>query len=76
MGTYKGSITADLEYPVTFIESMGRVLETKHHGAPFRFVDLSGKFVRRDQEKRLWFLEKPRKMKVLCKSVVRLPDLT
>jgi hypothetical protein len=65
MGTYKGSLTADLEYPVTFIESMGRVLETKHSGAPFRFVNLGGKFVRQDQEKRLWFLEKPRKIKVL-----------
>ncbi|CRG87013.1 nucleoside-diphosphate-sugar epimerase, putative [Talaromyces islandicus] len=68
MGTYKGSITADLEYPVTFIESMGQVLETKHSGAPFRFVNLSGKFVRRNQEKRLWLLEKPRKIKGLLET--------
>ncbi|KAJ4288277.1 hypothetical protein N0V88_007468 [Collariella sp. IMI 366227] len=30
---------------------------------PFRFLLLSGKFVTRNQDKTLWFLEKPRKLK-------------
>lgn len=64
MGSYAGSLAADLEYPVAFLESMIPVLE-KHTGRPpFRYVHLSGKFVRQDQEKRLWFMEKPRKIKV------------
>lgn len=64
MGTNHGSITADLEYPMTFIESMNRVVATQLDKPPFRYVHLSGKFVRQDQEKKLWLLETPRKMKV------------
>ncbi|KAI1803736.1 hypothetical protein F4811DRAFT_315927 [Daldinia bambusicola] len=63
MGTNTGSILADLEYPLAFIESMGRVLETKPNRPPFKYVHLSGKFVRQDQEEKLYFLEEARKMK-------------
>lgn len=64
MGTYDGSLAADLEYPLAFLESMARVLEAEPSRTQFRYVHLSGKFVRQDQEKKLWFLEKPRKIKV------------
>ena len=69
MGTNTGSMAADLEYPLIFLESMGRILEGGHEGKgsrtqQFRYVHLSGKFVRQDQEEKLWFLESPRKIKV------------
>lgn len=64
MGTYKGSMAVDVEYPVAFMESMGRVLETKPSRPPFRYVQLSGKFVRQNQERKLWLMETPRKIKV------------
>lgn len=64
MGTNTGSLTADLEYPLAFLESMARVLETKPSRPRFRYVHLSGKFVGQNQEEKLWFLEKPRKIKV------------
>lgn len=64
MGSYKGSITADLEYPMAFLERMATVLETRPVRARFRYVHLSGRFVRQNQEEKLWFLEEPRKIKV------------
>ena len=64
MGTYDESLAANLEYPLIFLESMGRVLEAESSRTQFRYVHLSGKFVRQDQGKRLWFMEKPRKIKV------------
>jgi hypothetical protein len=78
MGTYTGSVTADLEYPLAFLESMGRALQTKSSTSRsrFRYVHLSGKFVRQDQEKKLLFLEKPRKIKVWFRSIVDFPVLT
>ncbi|OTB12767.1 hypothetical protein K445DRAFT_304776 [Daldinia sp. EC12] len=63
MGTNTGDILADLEYPLAFIESMGRVLETLSSRPPFKYVHLSGKFVRQNQEEKLCFLEEARKMK-------------
>ncbi|KAI1099541.1 hypothetical protein F4804DRAFT_337150 [Jackrogersella minutella] len=68
MGSYSGDLAADVEYPLAFIESMARVLETKPSRPRFRCVHLSGKFVRQDQEKRLWLLEKPRKIKGLLET--------
>ncbi|KAM5341451.1 hypothetical protein ACJ41O_014482 [Fusarium nematophilum] len=68
MGSYTGSVTADLEYPMVFIESMGRVLETKPSRPRFRYVQLSGMFVRQDQEQKLWWGEKPRKIKGLLET--------
>ncbi|KAI0112958.1 hypothetical protein F4814DRAFT_329640 [Daldinia grandis] len=63
MGTNTGNILPDLEYPLAFVESMGRVLEAKPSRPPFKYVHLSGKFVRQNQEEKLCFLEKARKMK-------------
>ncbi|KAI0532640.1 hypothetical protein GGR58DRAFT_517562 [Xylaria digitata] len=65
MGSYKGSQTADLEYPLAFLESMERVLKTKPTRPRFRYVHLGGMFTRHDQEKKLWLLEYPRKIRGL-----------
>ena len=69
MGSYNGSVEADLEYPLAFMENMARVLEETRPVAaegrpPFQYVQLSGMFVRRDQDSRLWVNEKTRKLKV------------
>ncbi|KAL0941716.1 nucleoside-diphosphate-sugar epimerase [Colletotrichum truncatum] len=63
MGSYNGNVAADLDYPMAFIESMAPVLKTLPDRSRFRCVHLSGKFVRQDQETKLWFLETPRKLK-------------
>ncbi|KAK1764156.1 hypothetical protein QBC33DRAFT_548236 [Phialemonium atrogriseum] len=47
---------------------MARVLETKPSRPGFRYVHLSGKFVRQNQEEKLWFLDKPRKIKGLLET--------
>ena len=67
MGTNTGNVLADLEYPLIFITSMAKVLESQSDPSRrqrFRYVHLSGKFVRQDQDTPLYFLEVPRKMKV------------
>ncbi|KAI1505757.1 hypothetical protein F5X99DRAFT_415816 [Biscogniauxia marginata] len=68
MGSYPGSLSADLQYPLAFLESMARVLETNPGRPRFRYVHLSGKFVRQNQEEKLWFLDKPRKIKGLLEA--------
>ncbi|KAF4981335.1 hypothetical protein FDECE_17705 [Fusarium decemcellulare] len=68
MGSYNGSHTADFEYPLAFQESMVRVLETKPSRAPFRYIHLSGKFVRQNQDEPLWFMDGPRKLKGLLET--------
>jgi hypothetical protein len=73
MGTYNGSMTVDLEYPMAFVESMGAVVQKQGSRVPFRFVLLSGKFVRQNQEEKLYFMEKPRKIKVSHKDPLSLP---
>lgn len=64
MGSYSGSVTADLEYALAFIESMIPILEAKPGRSRFRFINLSGKFVRQNQDEKLWVNDKPRKIKV------------
>ncbi|KAH9906903.1 hypothetical protein F4778DRAFT_723950 [Xylariomycetidae sp. FL2044] len=74
MGTYRGHVGADLEYPLIFEESMERVVREQRQqqqqqqqsgrfAEPFRYVHLSGMFVCQDQEAQLWFLSGPRKLK-------------
>ncbi|KAI1363208.1 hypothetical protein F5Y08DRAFT_252088 [Xylaria arbuscula] len=70
MGSYKGSRTADLEYPVAFLRDMDRVLESRPPRPRFRYVHLGGMFTRQDQEKKLWFLEYPRKIRGLGEAKV------
>lgn len=77
MGTNTGNILPDLEYPLAFVESMGRMLETKPDRPPFKYVHLSGKFVRQNQEEQLCFLEEARKMKVcIVQPIKPFPCLT
>lgn len=64
MGSYDGNVAVDFDYPVAFIEEMAKVLEAKANAQKFRFILLGGKFVRQDQDTKLWFLEQPRKLKV------------
>lgn len=54
----------DLEYGLAFMEAMGEVLKANPPPKPFRYVQLSGMFVRQDQDAKLWFLSYPRKLKV------------
>ncbi|KAF4975766.1 hypothetical protein FZEAL_7482 [Fusarium zealandicum] len=70
MGTYdmNGNRAVDLEYPLAFMEEMARVLQTEPRKFPFKYVHLSGTFVRQDQEKKLWFLEQSRKLKGVLES--------
>ncbi|KAK7424528.1 hypothetical protein QQX98_000493 [Neonectria punicea] len=68
MGSYNGNREADLDYPMAFLESMAPVLESRPSRPRFRCVHLSGKFVRQDQEKKLLFMEGPRKIKGLLES--------
>ncbi|KAI0973795.1 hypothetical protein F4678DRAFT_410360 [Xylaria arbuscula] len=65
IGSYNGSRTADLEYPLAFLESMQRVLETKPTRPRFRYVHLGGMFTSHDQDKKLCFLEYARKIRGL-----------
>lgn len=64
MGTNTGNLQVDFEYPLTFQENFLRILEENPERPPFRYVLLSGKFVTQDQDKTLWFLDMPRKLKV------------
>lgn len=64
MGSYKGSRAVDLEYPLAFSAAMARVLDTNPARPRFRYVHLGGMFTRQDQEKKLWLLEYPRKIRV------------
>jgi hypothetical protein len=64
MGTNTGNVAVDYEYPLAFQETFTGILEKLPGRPKFRFVLLSGKFVTRDQDKSLWFLDMPRKLKV------------
>lgn len=67
MGTYDGSVAVDLEYPLAFQEAFGRLLEAQEAGnstSRFRYIHMSGKLSIQDQDARLWFLERVRKIKV------------
>ncbi|KAM0287751.1 hypothetical protein ACHAQH_000282 [Verticillium albo-atrum] len=65
MGTYdNNNVTVNLDYPVAFQEAFSKILQEERPAGPkFSFILLSGKFVRQDQEARLYFLEEARKIK-------------
>ncbi|KAG9255760.1 uncharacterized protein F5Z01DRAFT_557051 [Emericellopsis atlantica] len=63
IGSYSGDEKLDFEYSVAFMEAMVQVLDAKKRDAPFRYVHLSGKFVRQDQSLNLWWGDRPRKLK-------------
>ena len=72
IGSYNGNRAVDLDYPLAFCESMEHALRTRPNGSRFRYVHLSGKFVRQNQEKKLWFMDGPRKIKVPYHTI-RMP---
>ncbi|KAI0814220.1 hypothetical protein GGR55DRAFT_500188 [Xylaria sp. FL0064] len=70
MGSYNGSRTADLEYPMAFLEGMAQVLETRPARPRFKYVHLGGMFTSHDQDKKLCFLEYARKIRGLGEASV------
>ncbi|KAF2670417.1 hypothetical protein BT63DRAFT_439460 [Microthyrium microscopicum] len=66
LGTSDNNQGPNLEYPVAFQDAFVQVLEPRNGKAPFRWIQLSGKFVVQDQSAPLWFLETPRKTKGRC----------
>lgn len=66
-----GDRAADYVFPLEFQRAfIKRRMELEASGSmtvpatPFTHVQVSGKFVRQDQDERLYFLEFPRKLKV------------
>lgn len=75
LGGSEGNATVNLEFPLAFMTAMADVLESEHRAAEvqigktmrqkFRFIYLSGAFVERDQNKKL-FLERDPPNKDFC----------
>ncbi|TLS23415.1 uncharacterized protein PpBr36_06134 [Pyricularia pennisetigena] len=75
LGGSEGNATVNLEFPLAFTRAMAEVLESEHRVAgarvgkiprqEFRFIYLSGAFVERDQNKKL-FLERDPPNKDIC----------
>ena len=53
-----------------FAKSLVHHLPLRSEGETFRFMYLSGKFAERDTEKKLWFMQYSRTIKVAIKSQV------
>jgi hypothetical protein len=66
MGSYRGNVRADMEYPLAFQSAFAPLLEKQPKRPRFRFIHLSGKFVIQDQDAKLWVNDYPRKLKGLC----------
>ncbi|KAL6917368.1 hypothetical protein FSST1_008863 [Fusarium sambucinum] len=66
MGSYRGNLRADLEYPIAFQLAFAPLLKKQPKRPRFRFIHLSGKFVIQDQDAKLWVNDYPRKLKGLC----------
>ncbi|GKU06517.1 hypothetical protein FLAG1_10842 [Fusarium langsethiae] len=66
MGSYRGNVRADMEYPLAFQYAFASLLEKQPKRPRFRFIHLSGKFVIQDQDTKLWVNDYPRKLKGLC----------
>ncbi|KAM0497423.1 hypothetical protein ACHAP8_006915 [Fusarium lateritium] len=66
MGSYRGNVRADLEYPIAFQLAFAPLLKKQPKRPRFRFIHLSGKFVIQDQDAKLWVNDYPRKLKGLC----------
>ncbi|RGP77767.1 hypothetical protein FLONG3_4061 [Fusarium longipes] len=65
MGSYRGNVNADMEYPLAFQKAFAPLLEKQPKRPRFRFIHLSGKFVIQDQDAKLWVNDYPRKLKGL-----------
>ncbi|KAF0637435.1 hypothetical protein FPSE5266_05513 [Fusarium pseudograminearum] len=66
MGSYRGNVRVDMEYPLAFQSAFAPLLEKQPKRPRFRFIHLSGKFVIQDQDAKLWVNDYPRKLKGLC----------
>ena len=64
MGSYRGNVNADMEYPLAFQFAFAPLLEKQPKRPRFRFIHLSGAFVIQDQDAKLWVNDYPRKLKV------------
>ncbi|KAF4947082.1 hypothetical protein FGADI_10712 [Fusarium gaditjirri] len=65
MGSYRGNVNVDMEYPLAFQFAFAPLLEKQPKREPFRFIHLSGKFVVQEQDAKLWVNDYPRKLKGL-----------
>ncbi|KAH7185005.1 uncharacterized protein B0J16DRAFT_123900 [Fusarium flagelliforme] len=65
MGSYRGNVNADMEYPLAFQFAFAPLLEKQPKRSRFRFIHLSGAFVIQDQDAKLWVNDYPRKLKGL-----------
>ncbi|KAM0548432.1 hypothetical protein ACHAPJ_009918 [Fusarium lateritium] len=65
MGSYRGNVNVDMEYPLAFQKAFVPLLEKQPKRPQFRFIHLSGKFVIQDQDAKLWVNDMPRKLKGL-----------
>ncbi|KAF4342739.1 hypothetical protein FBEOM_3323 [Fusarium beomiforme] len=65
MGSYRGNVNADMEYPLAFQFAFVTLLEKQPKREPFRFIHLSGKWVVQEQDAKLWVNDYPRKLKGL-----------
>ncbi|CEF77550.1 hypothetical protein SNK03_005414 [Fusarium graminearum] len=71
MGSYRGNVRVDMEYPLAFQSTFAPLLEKQPKRPRFRFIHLSGKFVIQDQDAKLWVNDYPRKLKGLCEVLSR-----
>ncbi|KAF5674088.1 hypothetical protein FCIRC_7857 [Fusarium circinatum] len=65
MGSYRGNVNVDIEYPLAFQTALATLLEKQPKREPFRFIHLSGKWVVQEQDAKLWVNDYPRKLKGL-----------
>ncbi|PCD33641.1 hypothetical protein AU210_009861 [Fusarium oxysporum f. sp. radicis-cucumerinum] len=65
MGSYRGNVNVDMEYPLAFQTAFAPLLEKQPKREPFRFIHLSGKWVVQEQDAKLWVNDYPRKLKGL-----------
>ncbi|KAG4262362.1 hypothetical protein FPRO03_10592 [Fusarium proliferatum] len=65
MGSYRGNVNVDMEYPLAFQTAFAGLLEKQPKREPFRFIHLSGKWVVQEQDAKLWVNDYPRKLKGL-----------
>ncbi|RBA17629.1 hypothetical protein FPRO05_11344 [Fusarium proliferatum] len=74
MGSYRGNVNVDMEYPLAFQTAFAGLLEKQPKREPFRFIHLSGKWVVQEQDAKLWVNDYPRKLKGLYE--IRSLDVT
>ncbi|RKL08266.1 hypothetical protein BFJ68_g9613 [Fusarium oxysporum] len=64
MGSYRGNVNVDMEYPLAFQTAFAPLLEKQPKREPFRFIHLSGKWVVQEQDAKLWGLYELRSLEL------------